>query len=71
MNGNKIIQLGLDREDPLKITGQAPDTEKQPHELRLTVQADRGTKFPCPSYAKVCNAREFQEMTWSHLDLLL
>ncbi len=42
MNENDIIALGLGLQSPWEIAGQLLDTEKVPHELRLTVQAQRG-----------------------------
>ena len=48
MNGNDIIALGLGLQAPWEIVGQTLDTEKSPHELRLTIQARRGTRYPCP-----------------------
>jgi transposase len=68
MNGNEIIQLGLGIIEPWKITGQILDTSKQPNELRLTLQADRGTKFPCPVCGKLCKVHDFKKMTWRHLN---
>jgi transposase len=49
MNGNDIIALGLGLQAPWTITGQLLDTTKSPHELRLTIEAQRGTLslVPC------------------------
>ena len=68
MNGNDIIRLGLGLESPWKITGQILDTDKQPHELRLTLKADRGRKFACPVCGRPCQAHDFKEFTWRHLN---
>jgi transposase len=68
MNSQDIISLGLGLEAPWKITGQILDTEKVPHELRLTIGADRGSLFPCPVCGRMCNAHDFRELTWRHLN---
>ena len=68
MNGNEIIKLGLGIEEPWKITGQILETGKQPNELRLTLKADRGSKFPCPVCGKPSKAHDFKEMKWRHLN---
>jgi len=68
MNGNDIIKLGLGLEEPWKITGQILDTNKQPHELRLTLQSDRGTMFPCPVCGEMCKVHDFKSFTWRHLN---
>lgn len=68
MNGNDIIALGLGLQAPWEITGQVLDTEKTPHELRLTIQAQRGTNYPCPVCGTPCRAHDFKEMTWRHLN---
>jgi transposase len=68
MNGNDIISLGLGLEDPWEIVGQILDTQKSPHELRLTIKADRGTTFPCPVCGTLSKAHDFKEMTWRHLN---
>ncbi len=41
MNSKDIITLGLGLQAPWEITGQLLDTDKNPHELRLTIQAQR------------------------------
>ena len=68
MNGNEILTLGLGLQAPWKITGQVLDTKKTPNELRLTVGAKRGAKYPCPVCEKMCSAHDFKEMTWRHLN---
>lgn len=45
MNSKDIITLGLDLQAPWKITGQLLDTDKNPHELRLTIQTQRVTRY--------------------------
>ena len=68
MNGNDIIALGIGLESPWQIVGQLLDTAKTPHELRLTLKAPRGSKFPCPECGQMCQAHDFKEMTWRHLN---
>ena len=68
MNSKDIITLGLWLQAPWKITGQLLDTDKKPHELRLTIQAQRGTRYPCPICGALCHAHDFKEMTWRHLN---
>lgn len=68
MNGHDIISLGLGIRSPWRIEGQMLDTRKSPHELRIRVQADRGTEFPCPVCGKMCKAHDFQKKTWRHLN---
>ena len=68
MNGNDIIALGLGLEPPWQIVGQVLDTDKQPHELRLSLKAARGSEFPCPECGQMCKAHDFKEMTWRHLN---
>lgn len=68
MNSQDIITLGLGLQAPWEITGQLLDTDKNPHELRLTIQAQRGTRYPCPICGTLCHAHDFKEMTWRHLN---
>lgn len=68
MNSKDIITLGLGLQAPWEITGQLLDTDKNPHELRLTIQAQRGTRYPCPVCGELCHAHDFKEMTWRHLN---
>ena len=68
MNSKDIITLGLGLQAPWEITGQLLDTDKTPHELRLTIQAQRGARYPCPACGTLCPAHDFKEMTWRHLN---
>jgi len=68
MNRNDIIALGLGLESPWKIVEQVLVAGKIPHELRLTVKADRGSVFPYPECGQLCKAHDFKEMTWRHLN---
>ena len=66
--GNQILLLGLGIEAPWKLVDQRLDTDKQPHELHLTIKAERGSKYACPVCGKACPAHDFQEKTWRHLN---
>ena len=68
MNEYDIISLGLGIQPPWRIVGQVLDTSRNPHELRIKIKADRGSKYPCPVCAKMCKAHDFQEKTWRHLN---
>jgi transposase len=68
MNSRDVISLGLGLEAPWEIKGQILDTEKVPHELRLTIKADRGAKYPCPVCGAMCKAHDFKVKTWRHLN---
>ena len=63
MNEYDIISLGLGIQLPWRIVGQVLDTSKNPHELRIKIRADRGSKYPCPVCGKMCKAHDFQEKT--------
>ena len=68
MDGNQILLLGLGIEAPWKLVDQRLDTDKQPHELHLTIKAERGSKYACPVCCEACAAHDFQEKTWRHLN---
>ena len=68
MDGNQILLLGLGIEAPWKLVDQRLDTDKQPHELHLTIKAERGSKYACPVCGEACAAHDFQEKTWQHLN---
>jgi transposase len=68
MNGNDIIALGLGLQAPWEIIGQLLNTETMPHELQLSIQARRGTQYPCPVCGVSCPAHDYKEMTWRHLN---
>ena len=68
MNSKDIITLGLGLQAPWEITGQLLDTAKTPHQLRLSIQAQRGTRYPCPICGTLCHAHDFKETTWRHLN---
>ena len=58
MNGNDTIALGLGLQAPWEIVSQTLDTDKAPHELRLTIQAQRGSQYPCPVCGTSCQAHD-------------
>ena len=68
MNEREIIKLGLGIEEPWEIVGQVLDTSKKPYQLRIRLQAERGTEFPCPVCRKMCKVHDFKEKTWRHLN---
>lgn len=68
MNSRDIITLGLGLQEPWEIVGQELVTETTPHELRLTIRAERGSRFPCPVCGASCPAHDYKEMTWRHLN---
>jgi len=68
MNGNDIIALGLGIQEPWEITDQILNTDKTPHELRLTLRSPRGSQYPCPVCGASCQAHDLKEMTWRHLN---
>jgi transposase len=68
VDGNQILLLGLGIESPWKLMDQSLDTDKQPHELHLTVGCDRGSEYACPVCGASCKAHDFQEKTWRHLN---
>jgi transposase len=68
MNGNDIILLGLGLQGSWEIVGQTLVTERVPHELRLKIEAGRGSSYPCPVCGASSPAHDFTEMTWRHLN---
>ncbi len=68
MNEYDIISFGLGIQPPWRIVGQVLDTSKNPHESRIKIRADRGSKYPRPVCGKMCKANDFQEKTWRHLN---
>lgn len=68
MDANDLLTLGLGLVDPWMVVDQELDTEKKPSELRLQVAADRGSYYPCPKCGELCQAHDFKELTWRHLN---
>ncbi|WP_031387705.1 ISL3 family transposase [Desulfonatronum thiodismutans] len=68
MNANDLLTLGLGLTAPWQVVAQKLDTGKQPSELRLEVEADRGTLYPCPQCETLCKAHDFKEFSWRHLN---
>lgn len=68
MDGNEILLLGLGIQAPWKLLEQRMNTDKQPHELHLTVGNERGSKYSCPVCGSACPAHDFQEKAWRHLN---
>lgn len=65
MNSNDIIMLPIGQQAPWEITGQLLDMDKSP---MSTIQAQRGTRYPCPICGMLCHAHDFKEITWRHLN---
>jgi len=68
MNVNDLLTLGLGLAEPWKVVGQTLDLEKQPSELRLEVEAERGSTYPCPECGAPCKSHDFNAFTWRHLN---
>ncbi len=68
MNANDLLTLGLGLTAPWKVVDQTLDLEKTPSELRLDIQAERGSLYPCPECGTPCKAHDFKEYTWRHLN---
>ena len=68
MDGNEILLLGLGIQSPWQLVDQRLDIDKQPHELHLTVRAERGAKYACPECGAPCAAHDFQDKSWRHLN---
>lgn len=68
MDANDVLALGLGVTPPWKLVGQRLDMTRQPNELHLEIEADRGTLFPCPVCSRACKAHDFAEFTWRHLN---
>lgn len=63
-----IMTLGLGLKEPWKIVDQNLDTNQESHELHIKISADRGSLFPCPICGRLCNAHDFKEFSWRHLN---
>lgn len=68
MEDRDIFALGLGLAPPWEICSQHLDTLTQPHELHLTLEANRGSLFACPECGKMCKAHDFKELKWRHLN---
>lgn len=68
MQSEDIFSLGLGLSSPWKLLEQRFEIDKNPHELWLTLGADRGALYPCPECKKLCKAHDFAEMKWRHLN---
>lgn len=68
MHANETLALGLGIEAPWKLEDQRLDTQASPHVLHLTVAADRGSAFACPTCGRSCKAHDFDEFTWRYLN---
>ena len=68
MDGTQILTLGLGLEAPWILKDQHLDTTVSPHRLELYVEAERGSLYPCPECGKACQAHDFADKTWRHLN---
>ncbi len=68
MDGTQILTLGLGLEAPWILKNQYLDTAVSPHRLDLYVEAERGSLYPCPECGKACQAHDFADKTWRHLN---
>jgi len=50
------------------LKDQHLNTSVSPHRLDLTVEAERGSLYPCPECGNACPAHDFAEKTWRHLN---
>jgi transposase len=68
MRGDEILLLGIGIQPPWQLVDQHLDTSKQPHELYLQVEGERGARYPCPQCGALCPAHDFHEKRWRHLN---
>lgn len=68
MEAKDLLTLGLGLVEPWAVVGQELNVDAIPSELRLRIEAQRGSLFPCPECKKLCNAHDFKELTWRHLN---
>ena len=68
MDGNDVLMLGLGLQAPWKLLGQHLDVDKNPHDLHLEVGAERGSRYPCPVCGASCQAHDFEQRSWRHLN---
>jgi hypothetical protein len=61
VEGNEILLLGLGIQAPWRLVDQHLDIDMEPHELRLQVSSERGTKYACPVCGAQCPAHDFQK----------
>lgn len=68
MDAGQVLSLGLGVAPPWRLVDQHLETGKQPHELHLRLEADRGSLFACPECGRACKAHDFAEFRWRHLN---
>jgi len=68
MDAGEVLALGLGVTQPWRLVSQHLEIEKSPHELHLTLEADRGSMFACPECGRSCKAHDFAEFRWRHLN---
>jgi len=68
METNQLLSLGLGLEPPWRLVDQGLDLDKEPHELHLRIEAERGARYPCQKCGEMCKAHDFKDLTWRHLN---
>ena len=68
MTNSDIFTLGLGLAAPWRVVDQRLETDRQPHELHLAVAAEPGARFACPACGRLCNAHDYKETSWRHLN---
>jgi transposase len=68
MASSDVFTLGLGLTPPWRVTDQRMETAAQPNELHLTVTAEAGARFPCPTCGRSCKAHDYKETSWRHLN---
>ena len=62
------MALGLGLTPPWRIVEQHLDVEQKPSVLKLSIDGERGELYPCPVCGKLCNAHDYHEFSWRHLN---
>ena len=68
MDAASVLALGLGVTPPWRLAGQRLDTDKKPHVLEISLEAERGAAFPCPDCGTPCKTHDFKTFTWRHLN---
>ena len=68
MDAGEVLALGLGVTQPWRLVDQHLETGTSPHELHLSLEADRGAMFACPECGLACKAHDFGEFRWRHLN---
>jgi len=68
MSSSDIFTLGLGLSPPWRVVDQHLETDRQPHELHLTITAEPGALFPCPKCGRLSKPHDWKDDTWRHLN---